>query len=718
MKNFKLRTTFIRLLLLTFVTASVVGCGTGALSKNDLSRYAISRGGDDDEEDEQPAPPPKKKPAAPTASAAAESSGPPTLGSTQPKEEAKVEEEKPEEVDYGPTTHPVIAGVRHIDDRKPEGELPQSDRRTRSAENIQAITGAMLEWLNSSSQVQTNHIRDSLGRPGLSWRVKLLPFLGYSELYEKFNLKEPWDSPTNKPLLKYIPDEFVSPERFDEYTNYQMFVNGTALFSERQFKDRSEISDEPRVLLVCEFDDPAAVPWTSPYDYDFTEKPLNRGFGNLRDDGIFVGWMTGNAALWPKPIDLAQLRAAITFEAGDSFQFPKYAVYPPSMPGGSRRPTLGGSSNVPSNTASLPVSNAGLNGVAGMPNGRVGPSNQVTSGILAGITRIPMPSRDDIVEAEGKIGETYGAAFQAARAPTEFARLAKTIYKQLTGGASQTRDDDEDDGNTQIRAVTVPPPELFVGLRSALNLSIRGQDPSFALQLLNEMDARFEIDRRQYETNLLLGFLGKEGSMRTNVSKASNLLPMMEGLINSYIQDDDFASADENLGYAVNAVKAFNNAETTYRWKILHERVETGKRQFRRVSRHIETLRQNPENIEANHAVGWYLCMVKGNWADGSAHLAKSPDVDLRALALQEVQTNTDINRHVSLGDGWWNYANKHRDDQLVFEASMNRSRYWYTSASIGLNDGLDRIRANSRISEINRRIGDPPLGSVPSRGY
>ena len=703
------RNMLLRFLILNLFLLPIAGCGTGSLSKNDLSRYAISRGGDDDEEEEEQPAPQKPKPADPTPKA----SGRPTLGSTQPEEE-KVAEEKPEEVDYGPTAHPVIAGVKHIEDRKPDGELSQSDRRTRSAENIHAIAGAMLEWLNSSGQVQTNNIRDSLGRPGLSWRVRLLPFLGYQELYEKFDLKESWDGPTNKPLLKYIPDEFVSPERFDEYTNYQMFVNGMALFSERRVKERSDISDEPRVLLVCEFDDPVAVPWTSPYDYDFTEEPLDRGLGNLRDDGIFVGWMTGKAGLWPKPINLTELRAAITFEAGDYFQFLKYAVYPPALPGGSARPTLGGSTNQPTNTASLPTSNTGLNQVI------VAPSARITSGVLEGITRIPVPPRDEIVAAEGRIGETYGAAFQGARVPAEFATLAKTIYQQLTGGARQANnnDDDDDDGNTQmIRAVTVPPPELFVGLRSALNLSIRGQDTAFALQLLNEMDARFEIDRRIYETNLLLGFLGKEGSMRTNMTKASNLLPMMEGLVNSYIQDDDFEKADENLGYAAPAVKAFNNPETTYRWRILHERIEAGKRQFRRVSRHIETLRQNPENIEANHAVGWYLCMVKGNWADGSGHLAKSSDVELRALALQEVQTNTDINRHVSLGDGWWNYAAQHRDDQLVYEAAMNRSRYWYTSASIGLNDGLDRIRANNRIVEINRRIGDPPLGSLPT-GY
>ena len=42
----------------------------------------------------------------------------------------------------------------------------------------------------------------------LSWRVHILPFLGYSALYERFKLDEPWDSEHNLPLLAEMPDAF------------------------------------------------------------------------------------------------------------------------------------------------------------------------------------------------------------------------------------------------------------------------------------------------------------------------------------------------------------------------------------------------------------------------------------------------------------------------------------------------------------------------------
>ena len=43
------------------------------------------------------------------------------------------------------------------------------------------------------------------GKPLLSWRVAILPYLEEDGLYQSFKLDEPWDSPHNKPLLERMP---------------------------------------------------------------------------------------------------------------------------------------------------------------------------------------------------------------------------------------------------------------------------------------------------------------------------------------------------------------------------------------------------------------------------------------------------------------------------------------------------------------------------------
>ena len=49
------------------------------------------------------------------------------------------------------------------------------------------------------------------GRPLLSWRVALLPYLGEEALYREFHLDEPWDSPHNLTLLPRMPEVYSCP---------------------------------------------------------------------------------------------------------------------------------------------------------------------------------------------------------------------------------------------------------------------------------------------------------------------------------------------------------------------------------------------------------------------------------------------------------------------------------------------------------------------------
>src|SRR5262249_26692231 len=49
------------------------------------------------------------------------------------------------------------------------------------------------------------------GKPLLSWRVALLPYVGEKSLYNEFHLDESWDSSHNKSLLSSLPGVFDCP---------------------------------------------------------------------------------------------------------------------------------------------------------------------------------------------------------------------------------------------------------------------------------------------------------------------------------------------------------------------------------------------------------------------------------------------------------------------------------------------------------------------------
>ena len=56
-------------------------------------------------------------------------------------------------------------------------------------------------------------VRDKDGKPLLSWRVQILPYLEQERLYKQFKLDEPWDSEHNKKLIDKMPKTLRSPRQ-------------------------------------------------------------------------------------------------------------------------------------------------------------------------------------------------------------------------------------------------------------------------------------------------------------------------------------------------------------------------------------------------------------------------------------------------------------------------------------------------------------------------
>src|SRR5205085_607175 len=71
------------------------------------------------------------------------------------------------------------------------------------------------------------------GKPLLSWRVAILPYIEQQALYQKFKLDEPWDSPHNKELIKYMPTVYACPSRNRDaepgMTAYRVFAGKDTL---------------------------------------------------------------------------------------------------------------------------------------------------------------------------------------------------------------------------------------------------------------------------------------------------------------------------------------------------------------------------------------------------------------------------------------------------------------------------------------------------------
>src|SRR5262249_3309110 len=127
------------------------------------------------------------------------------------------------------------------------------------------------------------------GKPLLSWRVLILPFIEQDALYKQFHLDEPWDSPHNIQLVEQMPiiyGPYRTKRTYDGLTYFRAIVGPGAAFEGKTGLTYAAFTDgTSNTILIAEAWDP--VPWTKPEELTYDPYgPLPR-FGGIMKDGRF-----------------------------------------------------------------------------------------------------------------------------------------------------------------------------------------------------------------------------------------------------------------------------------------------------------------------------------------------------------------------------------------------------------------------------------------------
>jgi outer membrane lipoprotein-sorting protein len=163
--------------------------------------------------------------------------------------------------------------------------------------NLKVIAMAMQSDKEAHDRFPPAAITDTDGKPLLSWRVKLLPYLNEQELYEQFHLDEPWDSEHNLPLVKKMPACYASSTaaELEGMTVFLVPTGKDTIFFDNQGTSPEQIAaplDE--TILIVMADDEHAVPWTKPEDLHVDRK--HPAAGLAKDQDFFtVAWADGSS---------------------------------------------------------------------------------------------------------------------------------------------------------------------------------------------------------------------------------------------------------------------------------------------------------------------------------------------------------------------------------------------------------------------------------------
>lgn len=195
-----------------------------------------------------------------------------------------------------------------------------------SANNLRSIGIAMHNYHDALGRFPPVASFDDSGKPLLSWRVHLLPFLGQQELYAEFRLDQPWDSPANKALINRLPNVYNSPGRQHRdpgTTTYVAIVGENLLFdgTETGVKMAGVTDGLSNTVMLVDANDAEGVVWTKPEDVPFDPDTVRNvvmcrvGVGGT--DGLVVMANGAVKILEPEVQDSA-LEHALTRNGGEA----------------------------------------------------------------------------------------------------------------------------------------------------------------------------------------------------------------------------------------------------------------------------------------------------------------------------------------------------------------------------------------------------------------
>jgi hypothetical protein len=600
---------------------------------------------------------------------------------------------KPAEATASAAAKPTVSNAR------PDGPLTETERRARSIANLEKIAAALTSYTKRTGQFPPGgYPRD--GELLYSWRVMILPDLGYEKLYKRFDLGERWDHPKNVTLLDYIPPEYQSPERFDNKTNYLgvagtgMAIASGSLISRNAGVDLSAIGDGlDNTVAVVEVDDKYAVEWTRPDDHvPQLEAPTDR-LGGLRGDGIFAILASGRVVLLARDLPASKVAALFTTNGGEPIGAASFLKAPSPEPPPPMVATLPddpsvanqapGEEGAPAASETNPAQ-PGEAAVAG-PQGP--PRLPGFEPYAPNPAKEPLPDEEALAKARELLKELYAEEYRQARTPEK----QKEFLSKL---------------KEEVAAVEGNPADYHELVRIIRDLAAAMGDVPQALAACDLLEQRFQVDSLAMRLEVL-------ETVNRNIKSLKSVefaLKEARRVAREAEEIDRYEIAVPSHELAVSFARVDGGKELT-RLTQETDSLLASRGLFLAAERSLLKLQEHGDDAAANQAVGEYLCLVKSRWAAGLPYLARADDIRLRGIASLELHANRSLGETLSLAQQCWDLAAKFKHPQR--RGLHLRAIYHYALVKAKMAPGLETVKAQRRIDEAAALYGREEIDRI-----
>ena len=186
----------------------------------------------------------------------------------------------------------------------------------RKQNDIRQIGLACLNYESTFGQLPTD-IVDGDGKPLLSWRVRILPFMEQTNLHNLIHVDEPWDSEHNSKFLKNVPEIYRTAGVGEGMTTIRGVGGDQGLFGlgNKGIGFGDIIDGSSNTILTVDASQEFAVEWLKPGPLDAEAVDIDKLFGQR--GGMTAGFCDGSVQRLSKRVGSDKLRAFFTRSGGE-----------------------------------------------------------------------------------------------------------------------------------------------------------------------------------------------------------------------------------------------------------------------------------------------------------------------------------------------------------------------------------------------------------------
>jgi len=195
--------------------------------------------------------------------------------------------------------------------------------RNQCTNNLKQIGLAMHNYHDRHGSFPPAYTVDKAGKPLLSWRVLILPYLEQDALYKEFHLDEPWDSPHNRTLIDRMPVTYRCPsssaKRADAgKTTYLTPRGKSTIFPGSEGIKIQKITDgTSNTVFVVDASNDRAVVWTKPDDWDVDPALDLKGIFGHHPGGTSFSFADGSVHFIKDSVDPKVMEKLLTRDGGE-----------------------------------------------------------------------------------------------------------------------------------------------------------------------------------------------------------------------------------------------------------------------------------------------------------------------------------------------------------------------------------------------------------------